>query len=1209
MPNLEKISLVSLKKQVASARMLMYCKKIQFVAYFVFTYNSCVGKPLVSGILQLILIILNRKAEAEFMKKLFGGIFHKKDETQASAAPDNEVAAPRIAQKRNKKDTLASVLSESYPPSAVSVLKGIPKSCVTVDGIDYYIAFEVNTDDPIIGGINIKRKKKEAIGSLVEQIANSHIQVYAPADLLDQDKMLIIPDDETIRNMSGYGILTDPGLNYTITLVKNDGSISVMDGATMNYDEIKGYINDSETSPKDLLADKHILEALENQASDDNSAANNTNEPVESDSSADYDGINLSDAEIVDDDDEEEELPGRPDVNNKVGLHDAQELPHNTMPVKSEPVQGTNVIAGGNADLQPTQATQTTQMPVQPVQNTQASIQQIQPSQDLPVQQTDLVNNQPANIPNGPVGQPVNTQAVNDDFGVQDTPINDQPVGNLANDQIANGNLMGQNQPMENQYEDDFMANGDDEQQGALQNFDVSDTPVNQDNGQVINDTPVDNQPVVNQTDSANNDFAPSEDADSEQQPEMPQFDENAVTGDDLDQNMNRMFFSTNFNIDVNSDPIDLELSKDQGIVEFDTDRDTDSSWLNQYLNQMGREANQDIKSAHVRHLQAVRHLYLNLISKELNDIQDHVSDTTPDTEFGRQKAEIINSADDRRDNLDDEVKAKSDKLDEDFNRKADAVAKRAADEARQAYVDENQADLERQKDRIRGQLEEQISRDQVEQTEKLEKRENDEALKLYNQAVDATVQKAMHKYHQFMQQEEKQRVSWRKKIEAFTRHHRKEEIMRAKALADEVEQQKQVKETRQKMQAKIDELQAELEHKNRDYQDKLKQADIENKHLNETNAASYEAQIKSIETDRDNEIKRYEAEINSIKANSEREKQELNSKISELQNKAAAVKQDTENEISTKYVDQINSLKQKITDLTNDANHKIQTRDQIIGQLKLDAKEQANHAQSYYAKQSQDQIKLLKQQHLNDVARLQGKIRAYKLKLKTMRTQFDSQSQLVRILKQNNQDVQDSALRNLAGQSNNGSNNNDNNSLLAQLLAYKQIQDLDNNHPAPQPSQPTQPTQATQATQASAKQKNTNKNNSKNNTIGWLIGAITVLLLSFAGLEHLQTSQARLQEQMRQEMHAQINDAQKRQQARDQEATKKDKKAKKANKVKKQKEAKKQKNNNQDDDSASSQSSQNTTSANDSSASSQSSQSSTSANDSSGSDTVYTGY
>lgn len=1139
------------------------------------------------------------------MKKLFGGIFHKKDETQASAAPDNEVAAPRIAQKRNKKDTLASVLSESYPPSAVSVLKGIPKSCVTVNGIDYYIAFEVDTDDPIIGGINIKRKKKEAIGSLVEQIANSHIQVYAPADLLDQDKMLIIPDDETIRNMSGYGILTDPGLNYTITLVKNDGSISVMDGATMNYDEIKGYINDSETSPNDLLADKHILEALENQASDDSSATDDTNEPVKSDSSADYDGINLSDAEIVDDDDDDdEELPGRPDVNNKVGLHDAQELPHNTMPVKSEPVQETNVIAGGNANLQPTQATQITQMPVQPVQNTQASIQQIQPSQDLPVQQTESVNNQPANIPNGPVGQPFDIQSVNDDFGVQDTPVNN---GDLVNDQIANGNLMGQNQPIENQYEDDFMANDDDdEQQGALQNFDVSDTPVNQDSGQAINDAPVNNQLVVNQTNSANNDFAPSEDVDSEQQPEMPQFDENAVTGDDLDQNMNRMFFSTNFNIDVNSDPIDLELSKDQGIVEFDTDRDTDSSWLNQYLNQMGREANQDIKSAHARHLQAVRHLYLNLISKELNDIQDQVSDTTPDTEFGKQKAEIINSADDRRDNLDDEVKVKSDKLDEDFKRKADAVAKRAADEARQAYIDENQADLERQKDRIRGQLEEQISRDQVEQTEKLEKRENDEALKLYNQAVDATVQKAMHKYHQFMQQEEKQRVSWRKKIEAFTRHHRKEEIMRAKALADEVEQQKQVKETRQKMQAKIDELQAELEHKNRDYQDKLKQADIENKHLNETNAASYEAQIKSIKTDRDNKIKRYEAEINSIKANSEREKQELNSKISELQNKAAAVKQNTENEISTKYVDQINSLKQKITNLTNDANHKIQTRDQIIGQLKLDAKEQANHAQSYYSKQSQDQIKLLKQQHLNDVARLQGKIRAYKLKLKTVQTQFDSQSQLVRILKQNNQDVQDSALRNLAGQSNNASNNNDSNSLLAQLLAYKQIQDLDNNHPASQPVQPTQPTQATQTTQASVKQKKANKNNSKNTTIGWLSGAIAVLLLGFGGFEYMQTSQAHQQEQMRQEMQIQIKDAQKRQQARDQEATKK---AKKANKVKKQKKAKKQNSNNQDDDSTSSQSSQSSTSANNSSASSQSSQSSTSANDSSGSDTVYTGY
>lgn len=1198
MPNLEKNLLVSLKKQAASARMLMYYKKIQFVAYFVFKYNKRVGKPLISGILQLILIILNRKAEAEFMKKLFGSIFHKKDEAQAGAAPDNELAAPRIAQKRNKKDTLASVLSESYPPSAVSVLKGIPKSCITINGTNYYITFEVDTDDPIIGGINIKRRKKEAIGSLVEQIANSHIQVYAPADLLDQDKMLIIPDDDTIRNMSGYGILTDPGLNYTITLVKDDGNISVMDGATMNYDEIKDYINDPETSPKDLLTDKHILEALENQAPDNSKAADDTSEAVKSDSSADYDGINLSDAEVVDDDDDDdEEIPGRPDVNNNVGLHDNQELPHNTMPTKLEPVQETNVIAGGNANSQSAQAT--TQVPVQPVQNVQTPIQQIQPSQDLPVQQTEPINNgnladnQPAgNVPNGSADQPVANQPVNNDFGVQDAVsdngnlVNDQPVGNVFNDQTANGNLMGQNQP-----EDDFMANDGNEQQGALQNFDVSDAPANQGDGQAANDAPINNQPVVGQTDSANNDFAPSEDISDEQQPEMPQFDENAVTGDDLDQNMNRMFFGTNFNIDVNSDPIDLELSKDQGIAEFDTDRDTDSSWLNQYLNQMGREANQDIKSAHARHLQAVRHLYLNLISKELNDIQDQVSDTTPDTEFGRQKAEIINSADDRRDNLDDEVKAKSDELDEDFNRKAEAAAKRAADEARQAYIDENQSELDRQKDRIRGQLEEQISRDQVEQTEKLEKRENDEALKLYNQAVDATVQKAMRKYHQFMQQEEKQRVSWRKKIEAFTRHHRKEEIMRAKALADEVEQQKQVKETRQKMQTKIDELQAELEHKNRDYQDKLKQIDVENKHLSETSAASYEAQIKSIEADRDNKIKEYEAEINSIKANSEREKQELNSKIGEVQNKAAIAKRNAENELSAKYVNQINDLKQKITNLTNDANHKIQTRDQIISQLKLDAKEQADHAQSYYSKQSQEQINVIKQQRLNDVTRLQGQIRAYKLKLKTMQTQFDSQNQLIRTLKQSNQDIQNSAYsalhNNSTGQNTNG---NDNNSLLAQLLAYKQIQDLDNNHSTSQPTQPTQSTQATQATHP-VKQKNANKNSNKNNTIGWLSGTIAVLLLGFGGFEYMQTSQARQQEQMRQEIQTQVKDAQKRQQAYDQETIKK---TKKTDKVKKQKKAKKQKNNNNQDDN---------------SASSQSSQSSTSANDSTGSNTVYTGY
>lgn len=1157
------------------------------------------------------------------MVKIFGkGLFHKKDKapTDTSDSTSDAKSTPKIARKRHSsKDKLSSVISESYPPSAVSVLKGVPKSCVKVNGTNYYITFEVDTDDPIIGGINLKRKKDEAIGSLIEQIAGQHIHVYAPADLLDDDKMLIIPDEKTIQNLSGYGIFTDPGLHYTITLVQDDGSISVMDGAIMNYDEIKDYISDDETSPEDLLSDKGILGALEQQeAGNDQTPADNQDDNSSSDDSANYDGINLSDAEIVDDDDEE--LPSRPDVNTRVGLHDSEELPNNTSPQNTQPTQATNVIAGGNANDQAAiNGDNVNNQPVNnaPVQNTQAPINDQSANQPAPTE--PVANKQSDDQPIGneqiindqPVMQPVNNMPANNEFGVSADP-NGMQNGNLMNNpgeqllnnlpvnqsmptgQVVNNQPVGNNeQVVDNSQpaiEDDFMA-GSTQPQAGLQDFDISTGQTT--NVNTTNEMPVNNGPVNEQNQVADSAFAPAEALAQGN----PGYDEDQITGDDLDQNMSRMFFSTNFNIDVNSDPIDLELSNDQGITEFDTDRDTNSSWLNQYLNQMGREANQDIRSAHARHLQAVRHLYLNLISKELNDIQDQVSDTTPDTEFGRQKAEIINSADDRRDNLDNEVKVKSDELDQDLKQRAEQAAKRAADEARQAYLDENKPEVDRKKDQIRGRLEEQISRDQVEQIEKLEKRENDEALKLYNQAVDATVQKAMHKYHQFMQQEEKQRVSWSKKIEAFTRHHRKEEVMRAKALAAEVEQQKRVKETRQEMQTKIDELQAKLDRSSKDYQNKLDQMGAESKHLQETNKSSYEARIKSIEADRDEKVKQYQNEIETIKTASEREKQDLRNQISKLENSIFTTKADARNEANAKNADKIAALKEKLSNVTDDANRKIQTRDQIISQLKLDAKEQANHAQEYYSKQYRDSLSVIKQNHQNEVIRLQGKIRAYKLKMKTLQAQFDSQNALIRTLRQNNQDVQNSAYSalqtSLLKPNANGNNSNNNNSLLEQLLAYKQIQELDkqSTQPQVQPTQPTQPTQATQATQIAQKEA-IKKPDNRNKTIGWLVATIAIFGLGFGGMEYMQQTQAHQQEQMRQEMQMQIQDAQKRQQARDQEAIKKAKNtAKKTkNKTKKKK--------------ANSQSSANNQS------SSQSSQSSTSTNDSSSTDdTVYTGY
>lgn len=155
-------------------------------------------------------------------------------------------------------DKLSSVIDETTPNSVLDIFDAQPKLAATVNGENKYIGLMLNADDPKIGGINKTRRKDDTIGDLIEAINQDRLQVYAPAELLDENKLIIIPTLKTLTTMSEYNVLTNDNLKYTIALISTNGDIGLTQ-ATINFDEMQRFMNDPDVKGDDLLSDKHVI--------------------------------------------------------------------------------------------------------------------------------------------------------------------------------------------------------------------------------------------------------------------------------------------------------------------------------------------------------------------------------------------------------------------------------------------------------------------------------------------------------------------------------------------------------------------------------------------------------------------------------------------------------------------------------------------------------------------------------------------------------------------------------------------------------------------------------------------------------------------------------------------------------------------------------------------------------------------------------------
>lgn len=203
---------------------------------------------------------INRKEEKEDMI----GFGKKKN----ADVPETAVDTPEHKAKKNnkKKDGMFVIFQESVLETSIEEFKNNEPFIVEKDGEDVFVAMLLKAED--IGGLGKKSKKDEAKGQFIEEVRSGLIKTYMPEEFIDNDEMVIIPDEPTLEAMDEFTMLTDAP--YTICYVHEDGSVDKTDSA-VTYENMSGVINGS-SEILDVLADAGESWVDDVLAPDDNEA-------------------------------------------------------------------------------------------------------------------------------------------------------------------------------------------------------------------------------------------------------------------------------------------------------------------------------------------------------------------------------------------------------------------------------------------------------------------------------------------------------------------------------------------------------------------------------------------------------------------------------------------------------------------------------------------------------------------------------------------------------------------------------------------------------------------------------------------------------------------------------------------------------------------------------------------------------------------------
>lgn len=326
------------------------------------------------------------------------------------------------------------------------------------------------------------------------------------------------------------------------------------------------------------------------------------------------------------------------------------------------------------------------------------------------------------------------------------------------------------------------------------------------------------------------------------------------VTEEEMDEAITRRFYSDDLGLEISTEAFDAQFLHTNPYIPFDENRG--SGWLNQYLNQISKDANIEMRRLHQQNLFEMREMFYQLISKHSETIQHELDADDPETLYGQMLDAIKEKRVQARDMVDSRVSSRREEIDADWNKKLAQVgedAKRAAEQQyRERFGRQHDEAIYRIEPDIRGQIDAEYDTS----VREMHAKRRDDASKRMDYGITETLAEVSKLYMDRLAQETEEYKNWRQRMNDFLDTHRKDELAHDKILAEELAQKSKADKVLEEYTAKLKEQTEDFEAKKQSMKAELEAMD------RKTAAIVHEKQIEC-----DNRIAEMQVSIANQKA------------------------------------------------------------------------------------------------------------------------------------------------------------------------------------------------------------------------------------------------------------------------------------------------------------------------------------------------------
>lgn len=319
---------------------------------------------------------------------------------------------------------------------------------------------------------------------------------------------------------------------------------------------------------------------------------------------------------------------------------------------------------------------------------------------------------------------------------------------------------------------------------------------------------------------------------DDEQVSEDDDEEEEEIAQDAFDRAITRKLYSDDLGLEISTEAFDMQFMHGNPFVPFVEDRG--DGWLNQYLSQMSRDANVDMRRTHQDNIMKMRTLFLSILSEYVGDICKELDYTDKKTDYGQVYDAVMAAKADAEDNIDNMISDRRGEIADEWERKLAEVGNAASIAATSQYRDRHEKQHNDAMQRVEQELRNKVLDDFNDNVRDMNDKRREEAAKRLDLGITSALSEVSRMYAPLLEAEQKKYEEYQKQMSEFIDKNRKDEVARIAVLDEDNKQREKadivMAECTAKLQQQTEEFEArrvslsnELESLKRQHAEELK--------------------------------------------------------------------------------------------------------------------------------------------------------------------------------------------------------------------------------------------------------------------------------------------------------------------------------------------------------------------------------------------------